>query len=234
MRLHPVNFSSGICDLRILPSRSRILPCPRGRVERLCGAQAALWPPSNNSENLSHSPRSRRSPTRYLAPSVSARLDLRMAPTFIAHNNMCDWYQLVVVKKEYVYDAFINTTNLRHCLRRHHDDVGDFGRCAGYTSPTLAQSPYLHIPPQIRLTGSLHPLEEQGTPVQVVKIFVQDKEWNFWLTQVDTLTGTNYGWLTLADLFPRELRLSGPDELWVPLEETRHRQQAGHDRRPSV
>jgi hypothetical protein len=78
--------------------------------------------------------------------------------------------------------------------------------------------PDLHIPPQIRLTGSLHPLEEKGTPVQVVKIFVQDKEWNFWLTQVDTLTGTNYGWLTLADLFPRELKLLGPDELLGLLE----------------
>lgn len=80
--------------------------------------------------------------------------------------------------------------------------------------------PYLHIPPQVRLTGSLHPLEEKGAPVEMVKVFIQDKEWSFWLTQVDTLTGTNYGWLTLADLFPRELRLSGPDELLGPLEKS--------------
>ncbi|MGE0826199.1 MAG: hypothetical protein AB7G75_18395 [Candidatus Binatia bacterium] len=80
--------------------------------------------------------------------------------------------------------------------------------------------PYLHIPPQVRLTGTLHPVEEKGAPVQAVKIFVQNKEWNFWLTQVDVLTGTNYGWLTLAELFPRELRLSGPEKLLGPLEKS--------------
>jgi hypothetical protein len=49
-------------------------------------------------------------------------------------------------------------------------------------------------------------------------VFIHDTKWNFWLTKVDTLNGPNYGWLVLADLFPRELHFSGPEDLLGPLQ----------------
>ena len=49
-------------------------------------------------------------------------------------------------------------------------------------------------------------------------VFIHDTKWNFWLTRVDTLSGTNYGWLVLADLSPREVHCSGPEEFLGPLQ----------------
>jgi hypothetical protein len=69
-----------------------------------------------------------------------------------------------------------------------------FAQGKHYRGPHPPAVPYVHIPPQVRLAGTLHPLEEKGAPVEAAKILVQDKAGNFWPTQVDTLTGTNYGW----------------------------------------
>ena len=80
-----------------------------------------------------------------------------------------------------------------------------------FNNATLSSVTAIAISKLPNNTGN--PRDEKGALVETVKIFVQEKEWNFWLTQVGALTGTNYSWLTLANLFPRELRLSGPEQL---------------------
>lgn len=82
-----------------------------------------------------------------------------------------------------------------------------------HRGPGFPDVPRLSVPPLVRLTGTLHPLQEEGAPVHALPVFINDAHWNFWLTRIDNLSGPPYGWLTLTDLFPRELRLSGPDEL---------------------
>ncbi len=84
--------------------------------------------------------------------------------------------------------------------------------------PGFPDVPRLSVPPLVRLTGTLHPPDEHGAPVHALTVYIGDRQWNFWLTDIDNMSGPPYGWLTLTDLFPRELRFSGPDEVLVPLQ----------------
>ena len=88
-----------------------------------------------------------------------------------------------------------------------------------HRGPGFPDVPRLSVPPLIRLTGTLHPPEEKGAPVHALTVYIGDSQWNFWLTDIDNLSGPPYGWLTLTDLFPRELRFSGPDDLLAPLQQ---------------
>jgi hypothetical protein len=78
--------------------------------------------------------------------------------------------------------------------------------------------PPLAVPALVRLTGELHLPEEKGAPVHSPMVYVHGTKWNFWLTKVDTLNGTNYGRTVLEDLFPRAVHLSRPEELLKPLQ----------------
>jgi hypothetical protein len=80
-------------------------------------------------------------------------------------------------------------------------------------------TPYIHIPPLVRFTGTLHPSEEQNDDsLHTLWISVRGKEWQFRLTNVEVLTGTNYGWMILSDIFPPHLRISAPENLLAWLE----------------
>ncbi len=79
--------------------------------------------------------------------------------------------------------------------------------------------PHVEVPPLVRFTGTLHSPQEKGDgTVHTLTVFIEETEWQFRLTKVETLTGTNYGWMILQDIFPPELRLSGPPDLLGPLE----------------
>ena len=76
----------------------------------------------------------------------------------------------------------------------------------------------MEVPPLMRFTGTLHLPQEKGSPVHSLTIRVHDTEWQFWLTDVQALSGMNYGWMILSDIFPPELRLAGPADLLRPLQ----------------
>jgi hypothetical protein len=115
-------------------------------------------------------------------------------------------------------------------LSKHRIAVSIVGIVALSVSAAFAEShhhpfprslitPYLHIPPLVRFTGTLHPSEEKnGDGLHTLWISVRDKEWQFRLTAVDVLTGTNYGWMILSDIFPPHLRISAPENLLAQLE----------------
>lgn len=87
-----------------------------------------------------------------------------------------------------------------------------------YSFLRLSIIPHIHIPPLVRFTGTLHPSEEpEDNGLHTLWISVGDKEWQFRLTNVEVLTGTNYGWMILSDIFPPHLRLSAPKDLLVRL-----------------
>lgn len=85
--------------------------------------------------------------------------------------------------------------------------------------PRPPLTPYMHVPPLVRFTGTLHPSDEQHDDGwHTLWISVRGKEWQFRLTNVEVLTGTNYGWMILSDIFPPHLRLSAPEHLLARLE----------------
>lgn len=80
--------------------------------------------------------------------------------------------------------------------------------------------PQLEVPPLVRFTGTLLPPDEKANGgVHTLRIFIQNKEWLFRLENVETLSGTNYGWMILGDLFPPELHFTGPADLLGPLQQ---------------
>jgi hypothetical protein len=88
----------------------------------------------------------------------------------------------------------------------------------GVGTPSL-ESPYA-IPPLVRLTGTLVPTgEKKDDGLDTLGVSMGGKEWTFKLTDVETLSGTNYGPMILNDLFPREVRFMGPDQLLRPIQE---------------
>lgn len=79
--------------------------------------------------------------------------------------------------------------------------------------------PHVEPPPLVRFSGTLHsPKEKKESGVRTLTIRVGKAEWKLWLTDVQTLTGSNRGWMILRDISPRRLSLSGPDKLLRPLE----------------
>jgi hypothetical protein len=81
------------------------------------------------------------------------------------------------------------------------------------------ESPYA-IPPLVRLTGTLIPAGKKGDRgLDTLGVGMDGQEWTFKLTNVETLTGTNYGPMILSDLFPREVRFMGPDALLGPVQD---------------
>jgi hypothetical protein len=75
-------------------------------------------------------------------------------------------------------------------------------------------TPHFAVPPLVRFTGTLVPpnkKDENG--LHTLRVLIQDQEWLFRLDNVETLTGTNYGWMILNDIFPPELHFTGSDDL---------------------
>jgi hypothetical protein len=81
--------------------------------------------------------------------------------------------------------------------------------------------PHVSVPPLVRFTGTLVPPGEKsaGSP-HTLRVFIQNNEWLFRLDKVETLTGTNYGWMILSDIFPPELHFTGPEDLMQALQAT--------------
>jgi hypothetical protein len=74
-------------------------------------------------------------------------------------------------------------------------------------------------PPVVRLTGTLVPLAgQQDKGLDTLDVWIKDQEWTFKLTDVKTLSGTDYGAMILNKLFPREVRFKGPDTIIVPIQ----------------
>jgi len=83
--------------------------------------------------------------------------------------------------------------------------------------PNLS-SPYV-TPPVVRLTGTLVPLQKpEYGGLDTLNVRVNNQEWIFKLSDVETLSGTNYGPMILNQLFPREVRFKGPDTLMQPIQ----------------
>jgi hypothetical protein len=77
----------------------------------------------------------------------------------------------------------------------------------------------LGTPPVVRLTGTLVPLTaQQDKGLDTLSVWMNGQEWVFKLTDVQTLSGSNYGAMILNKLFPREVRLRGPDTLLDPIQ----------------
>lgn len=80
-------------------------------------------------------------------------------------------------------------------------------------------APHFAIPPLVRFTGTLVPPNEKDeNSLHTLRVLIQDQEWLFRLDNVETLTGTNYGWMILNDIFPPELHFTGPDDLMRTLQ----------------
>jgi len=83
--------------------------------------------------------------------------------------------------------------------------------------PNLS-SPYV-TPPVVRLTGTLVPLQKpEYGGLDTLNVWINNQEWIFKLSDVETLSGTNYGPMILNQLFPREVRFKGPDTLMQPIQ----------------
>jgi hypothetical protein len=81
------------------------------------------------------------------------------------------------------------------------------------------ESPFI-VPPMVRLTGTLVPVkEQQNGGLDTLKVWIKDQEWAFKLTDVKTLSGTDYGAMLLNKLFPREVRFMGPEDVLRSIEE---------------
>jgi len=81
-------------------------------------------------------------------------------------------------------------------------------------------SPFF-VPPVVRLTGTLVPAkEQQERGLDTLAVWLNGQEWVFKLTDVKTLSGTNYGAMILNKLFPREVRFKGSDEVLHSIQNT--------------
>jgi len=74
--------------------------------------------------------------------------------------------------------------------------------------------PRATVPPLVRFTGTLVPPgEKSADSLHTLRVFIQNTEWLFRLDNIEALTGTNYGWMILSDIFPPELHFTGPEDL---------------------
>ena len=80
------------------------------------------------------------------------------------------------------------------------------------------ESPF-SVPPVVRLSGTLVPITgQQDKGLGTLNVWIKDQEWAFKLTDVKTLSGTDYGAMILNKLFPREVRFKGPDTIIHPIQ----------------
>jgi hypothetical protein len=49
--------------------------------------------------------------------------------------------------------------------------------------------------------------------MQALTVFIKKKKWILRLTKVETLAGRNRGWAIIQDLFPPQVRFTGPENL---------------------
>ena len=85
---------------------------------------------------------------------------------------------------------------------------------AFWASVASAQSPYPDRPVEMRVTGMLLPITEQGREDLVtVNIFVQDKPWLFRVGKVEELTATEREQAVQQGVLLRQVRFYGPDAL---------------------
>ena len=83
--------------------------------------------------------------------------------------------------------------------------------------PNLSSS--FFVPPVVRLTGTLVPLQKpEYGGLDTLNVWIKNQEWIFKLTDVETLSGTNYGPMILNRLFPREVHFKGPDTIIQPIQ----------------
>jgi hypothetical protein len=74
--------------------------------------------------------------------------------------------------------------------------------------------PHVTVPPLVRFTGTLVPPgKKSDDSLHTLRVFIRNNEWLFRLDNVETLTGMNRGWMILNDIFPPELRFTGPENL---------------------
>lgn len=82
-----------------------------------------------------------------------------------------------------------------------------------------AQSVYPDRPMQLRVTGTLLPVEEQKREdIVAVPVFVQDKAWTLRLGKVEDLNPSGRGDPIKEDILMRQVRFYGPDELLARLQ----------------
>ncbi len=73
---------------------------------------------------------------------------------------------------------------------------------------------FIEPPSLVRFTGVLLPVEEKAhRNVHTLTVLIKEKKWILRLTKVETLAGRNRGWSILQDLFPPQVRFSGPEPL---------------------
>jgi hypothetical protein len=95
----------------------------------------------------------------------------------------------------------------------------------GFSSPAVAQVgtglPHFRHPPQVRMVGTLVPLEEKNPgKLKTLIVHVKGKSWKFRLEEITVLTAvTRSGWSLLNDLFPPKLHFIGAEHLLVPLQQ---------------
>jgi hypothetical protein len=88
--------------------------------------------------------------------------------------------------------------------------------------PTI-EVPHVTVPPLVRFTGTLVPPDGgSANSLHTLRVFIQNSEWLFRLDNVETLTGTDYGWMILSDIFPPELHFTGPENLMRTLQAAEH------------
>jgi hypothetical protein len=82
------------------------------------------------------------------------------------------------------------------------------------TAASAQLFPRIEPPPLVRFTGALLPIEEEGhRGLHALIVLINEKRWIFRLKKVETLTGRNRGWSILQDLFPPQVRFTGPANL---------------------
>jgi len=85
----------------------------------------------------------------------------------------------------------------------------------------LAQFVFRPLPPPlVRFTGTLFPAEDGGKGRQpALRVLIERKWWILRLAKVETLSGKKLGRGVLRPLFPRRVRLAGPDHVMRRFEE---------------
>jgi hypothetical protein len=83
-----------------------------------------------------------------------------------------------------------------------------------------AQSVYPDRPMQLRITGTLLPIEEQKREdLILVSVFVQDKSWLLRVGKVEDLNPSERGEQMKEDILLQQVRFYGPDSLLARLQE---------------
>jgi len=88
-----------------------------------------------------------------------------------------------------------------------------------WSEAATAQSVYPDRSMQLRVTGTLLPVEEQKREdIVAVPVFVQDKTWTLRLGKVEDLNPSGRGDPIKEDVLMRQVRFYGPDDLLARLQ----------------